>query len=741
MLRYAALESSAVAVRQNQSSRALIIRQQRFSSSYPSHGPNALRKEANEEQKPLSLEIAFQKRLEQTKLLKQQQQQQQQQGGIQQRNIPYKQESKGGLSPNLRQPLRVVSQQQQQQNRSNRPNHFNRPLGDIHGRFRGQQNSGSNARPPMSNSGGNATQQSKSSTASVIREMLAKKTSIAPPKPAVGSISETFKSVSVNANPQEQRPVPRHKKPTGPSIRDMLIQTASPSSSPHRIDMTDVSNLREAFFKTIEIRKEKVAEERDKLSSEKTTSSHNTTTDRPSQRQQEQPAWRRDGAKGFRKRLQQQQREQVEKLDQQRKMRAAVNRSSGAFFMTQEDYIEESTQRKAAEEADKTVTLPPREATIAELSGLFRVKIDDLTKMLKSLGERPRGEDYLVDLDVMELLAMELGFEPIRSTRRRTKPDDDKNLLLQRRAGADATEETEEALAQAEAYESLPPRPPVVCIMGHVDHGKTTLMDALRQRSKGLSTSNKTAKKSKKAKKGGKKVQTSKDDAVAGTEAGGITQVISAFQVPLENQENAVTFLDTPGHAAFRAMRESGSNAADVIVLVVAADDGVSPQTVEIINFYKSIVKGSGGGGISMVVAMTKIDKHGIDVDESRQRIENQLLEHGILSESFGSSGESEYGPPVQVVPVSGLTGEGLDDLIEGLVLQSEIMDLRADEKAQGEGIVMDARMEKGVGIVADCIIRWGTLERGSVIVSGVHSGKVKALKDSKYSFVQRCLL
>jgi translation initiation factor IF-2 len=240
-----------------------------------------------------------------------------------------------------------------------------------------------------------------------------------------------------------------------------------------------------------------------------------------------------------------------------------------------------------------------------------------------------------------------------------------------------------------------------------------------------------SANKSKKSKKG-KTTQSNKDDAVAGTEAGGITQVISAFQVPLESQENAVTFLDTPGHAAFRAMRESGSNAADVIVLVVAADDGVSPQTVEIINFYKSIVKGAGGGGISMMVAMTKIDKHGIDVNESRQRIENQLLEHGILSESFGSSGDSEYGPPVQVVPVSGLTGEGLDDLIEGLVLQSEVMDLRADEKAQGEGIVMDARIEKGVGVVADCIVRWGSLERGSIIVSGIHSGKIKALKDSK---------
>lgn len=401
--------------------------------------------------------------------------------------------------------------------------------------------------------------------------------------------------------------------------------------------------------------------------------------------------------------------------------------------MTQEDFMEEKKEQALVAQQDKTILLPPREVNVTQLSALFRVKIDTLMQMLKSLGERPSGEDHLVDLDVMELLAMELGLEPVRSSRRRTTPTDDRNLLLQRRAGEKVdTIDKEQAVAQAVAYESLPPRPPVVCIMGHVDHGKTTLMDALRQRSRGNAASQQTATKKSKSKKG-KKGPSTTDGAVAGTEAGGITQVISAFQVPLENQENAVTFLDTPGHAAFRAMRESGSNAADVIVLVVAADDGVSPQTIEIINFFKCIVKGSGDGGISMVVAMTKIDKHGIDVDESRQRIENQLLEHGIFSESFGSSGDSEYGPPVQVVPVSGLTGEGLDDLIEALVLQSEVMDLRADEKAQAEGIVMDARMEKGVGVVADCIVRWGSLERGNVIVSGVHSGKVKALKDSKY--------
>lgn len=177
-------------------------------------------------------------------------------------------------------------------------------------------------------------------------------------------------------------------------------------------------------------------------------------------------------------------------------------------------------------------------------------------------------------------------------------------------------------------------------------------------------------------------------------------------------------------------MRQSGSHAADIIVLVVAADDGVSPQTIEILNFYKSIVKDS-DGGISMVVAMNKIDKPGIDVEDRKREIENQLLEHGIVPE--GMSSDSEYGSPVQFFPVSAKTGEGLDDLIEGLVLQSEIMDLRADDRARAEGIVMDARVEQGLGVVADCIVRWGCIQKGDVIVSDTSPGKVRILKDSKF--------
>eukprot|EP00977_Amphora_coffeiformis_P006412 scaffold1362_cov163-Amphora_coffeaeformis.AAC.15 len=252
-------------------------------------------------------------------------------------------------------------------------------------------------------------------------------------------------------------------------------------------------------------------------------------------------------------------------------------------------------------------------------------------------------------------------------------------------------------------------------------------MDALRRRAAGDGSGKKEKKKDKKNKNTATSKKNKGDD-VAGTEAGGITQVISAFQVPLADADvDAVTFLDTPGHAAFKAMRQSGSDAADVIVLVVAADDGVSPQTVEIIEFYKSIIRGS-GGGISMMIALNKIDKPGIDVHAARAMVEGQLLELGIVPEGMGT--ESEFGPPVQLIPVSGLTGEGLDELIGGLVLQSEVMDLRADKDARAEGVVLDARVEKGLGVVADCIIRWGSIAKGDIVVSGTKIGKVRILRD-----------
>jgi translation initiation factor IF-2 len=375
-----------------------------------------------------------------------------------------------------------------------------------------------------------------------------------------------------------------------------------------------------------------------------------------------------------------------------------------------------------ADMPDKAVTLPiGNSLSLTEVSSLFRVKVDDIKKKLRAMGA-PAGD--ALDIDMLELLAMDLGIATVRSTNEPVVVDTEQLLMQQRRSDIDNDTSSNASLA-----DSYPSRPPIVTIMGHVDHGKTTLMDALRRRSREQQKKGQKGKASKSKKKKTKNAGGGTTKNVAGTEAGGITQIISAFQVALEGQDEKITFLDTPGHAAFRAMRQSGSHAADVIVLVVAADDGISEQTVEIIDFYKSIVKGSSDSGISMVVAVNKIDKPGIDAEEAQMRIENQLLEHGIISEGMSSEG-SEYGQPVQVIPTSGITGEGLDDLMEGLLLQSEVMDLRADDTVNGEGIIMDARQEKGHGVVADCIVRWGKIEKGNVIISGDQVSQVRMLKD-----------
>ena len=399
--------------------------------------------------------------------------------------------------------------------------------------------------------------------------------------------------------------------------------------------------------------------------------------------------------------------------------------------------------------------------SLVDLSLLLRVRKRTIVRTLRSLGgpiayTTANQDTYTIDLEMMELICIELGIEPLRAERRKESDVE----VSERRALRTAKEDED---VQDELYATLPPRSPVISVMGHVDHGKTTLMDALRRRavtntpSKGGGATTGKAEKKKKMKnnvessqqqqrKGG--MDTVSGD-VAGTEAGGITQVITAFEVPLPLLDegvtltddddgllsshhliSTVTFLDTPGHAAFKKMRHSGSLATDVIVLVVAADDGVSPQTIEIIDMYKSIARAQ-PQSISLVIAVSKIDKPGIDVDEAVMRIENQLMEHDLFTENVvaGGGDEGEFGS-CQLFPVSGITGEGLDDLVEGLALQAEIMDLRADEDAMGEGIVIDARMERGLGVVADCIIRWGSVSRGDFVVSGTHGGRVKFLYD-----------
>ena len=232
---------------------------------------------------------------------------------------------------------------------------------------------------------------------------------------------------------------------------------------------------------------------------------------------------------------------------------------------------------------------------------------------------------------------------------------------------------------EGEDKSAYPLRNPIITIMGHVDHGKTSLLDYIR-----------------KAK-------------VASGEAGGITQHIGAYSVNVKN--SVLTFLDTPGHAAFGAMRQRGANVTDVVVLVVAADDGVMPQTVESIKYIKN-------AGVPVIVAVNKIDKPGATPDKVKQG----LMEHGLLPEEWG--GETQY------VHVSALTGEGVDSLLEAIQLQAEIMDLRENPKGPAEGVVIESKIEVGRGPVTTILIQKGTLSKGDAIVVGETSGRARSLMD-----------
>jgi len=235
----------------------------------------------------------------------------------------------------------------------------------------------------------------------------------------------------------------------------------------------------------------------------------------------------------------------------------------------------------------------------------------------------------------------------------------------------------EEAAGTHEA-ETLP-RPPVVTVMGHVDHGKTSLLDTIRRAR------------------------------VASGEAGGITQHIGAYHV--ETPKGVITFLDTPGHEAFTAMRARGAKVTDIVVLVVAADDGVMPQTKEAIAHAKA-------GNVPLVVAINKIDKP----DANPDRVKQELVAESVLPE--------EYGGDVQFMPVSAKTGQGIDDLLDAILLQAEVLELKAPKDAPAKGIVIESRLDKGRGPVATVLVHSGTLKRGDVVLAGAVFGRVRAMTD-----------
>ncbi|MBN8501888.1 MAG: translation initiation factor IF-2 [Sphingomonadales bacterium] len=302
----------------------------------------------------------------------------------------------------------------------------------------------------------------------------------------------------------------------------------------------------------------------------------------------------------------------------------------------------------------------PEAITVQELANRMAEKGADLVKALFKMGV-PVTVNQTIDQDTAELLVEEFGH------------------TIQRVSESDIDIDTSD---DVDAPETLKPRPPVVAIMGHVDHGKTSLLDALRG-----------------------------TDVVRG-EAGGITQHIGAYQIKTKGGD-LVTFLDTPGHEAFTDMRQRGANVTDIVILVVAGDDGLMPQTIEAINHTKA-------AGVPMIVAITKSDKP----EFQPQKIRERLLEHEVIVEAM--SGD------VQDVEVSAKTGAGLDQLIEKILLQAELMELTANPDRAAEATVIEAKLDKGKGPLATVLITRGTLKVGDILVVGTHSGRVRAMLDDK---------
>ena len=316
-------------------------------------------------------------------------------------------------------------------------------------------------------------------------------------------------------------------------------------------------------------------------------------------------------------------------------------------------------QLEKARNAQLKVMIPD-EITVGELAARLKQQAGKVIAKFMQMGEMHAIND-VIDFDTASLLAEEFH----------AKVEHEVHVTIEERL---FTQEEDSA-------EDLVERPPVVCVMGHVDHGKTSILDAIR-----------------------------KTNVTAG-EAGGITQAIGAYQVKIN--DSLITFLDTPGHEAFTSMRARGANMTDIAVLVVAADDGIMPQTVESINHAKA-------ANVKIIVAMNKMDKP----TANPERVMEGLTKYGIITEDWGGD--------VACIPVSALTGMGINDLLERIALEAEVMELKANPNRRAKGAVVEARLDKGQGPIATILVQNGTLHAGDVIIAGTAVGRVRTMRSDK---------
>lgn len=360
---------------------------------------------------------------------------------------------------------------------------------------------------------------------------------------------------------------------------------------------------------------------------------------------------------------------QIDEEDVEKKMRETMQRIQGGSTVgskrskrrrqRKEEREEERALQSEMEEIENSILEVTEFITVSDLADLLEVKANDVITTCMNLGMMVSINQRL-DASTIELVAAEYDYDV---------------------EFVDAEEIIEEEFGlEEDDPEDLEPRAPIITVMGHVDHGKTSLLDYIR-----------------KAK-------------VAAGEAGGITQHVGAYEVKTDDDKK-ITFLDTPGHEAFTAMRSRGAQATDIVILVVAADDSVMPQTIEAINHAKA-------GDVPIVVAVNKMDKEGVNPDKIKQ----QLSEHGVIVE--------EYGGTNQIAEVSAHTGQGIDELLEKVLIEAELMELKANPDRLAQGIVLESRVDKGKGTVANILVQNGTLKIGDPFVAGSVYGRVRAMEN-----------